>query len=432
MKPAKTLTGVTLLAAVSLALSACGGPGPAAAPTSAAPGSVSLRLTTWTADANQLALFKSIADEYKTTHPEIKDITFDSLPSADYTKTLTTQIAGGNGPDLAWVPESDAPDFVESGALAPLTDTFKATPGYNYDDLKTDFAKLWTRDGELYAYPFSTSPFVMFANDDILKNAGLPSSAELKAQGKWNWNDLSKVGAQVHEKTGKDGIIIRDFNYAQPLLLLSLWKGWGASPWSEDGKKCTFASPEMTGAFEYLHEGIFGSKAFPGPGTSPDFFAGGSALTVSQISRASLLKNAQFGWNVLPLPSGPKGDYSVIGQAAMAALQNSKNPEAAKQFLAYFTNPDNSRQLAQYFPPPRTSLLNAETLTATNPLLSKDQIQNTVIKSLENVPPKPQHTSSADLASKIKVALDPMWQENADVPGVLKSVCTAIDPILAV
>lgn len=431
MRTAKMLTGAALLTAASLALSACGGSTPSAAPTSAAPGSISLRMSTWTSDATQLSVFNSIADSYKASHPEIKEIVFESLPFADYTTTLTTQIAGGNSPDLAWVLEKDAPDFVESGALAPLSETLKATDGYDYDDLKSDVTKRWTSDGELYAYPFSTSPFVMFANDDILKNAGFPTSAELKAQGKWNWEELATIASQIQAKTGKNGVIVRDFNFSDWSYLSSVWGGWGASPWSEDGKTCTFTSPEMNDAFEYIHDGIFEKKAFPGPGTKPDFFAGDSAFTVTQISRASLLKTAGFSWNALPLPNGPEGEYSVIGQAGAGVLQKGKNPEAAKQFLAYFTNEENATKLAQFFPPPRTSLLNAETLAATNPLLSKEQIQDVVIKGLDGADTKPSHTNSADIANQVKTALDPMWQADADVSNVLENVCKAIDPILA-
>lgn len=57
----------------------------------------------------------------------------------------------------------------------------------------------------------------------------------------------------------------------------------------------------------FLHKAIFTDKAVPGPGTTVDFFAGDAAMTITQISRASLLKDATFGWDLVPLPSGPKG-----------------------------------------------------------------------------------------------------------------------------
>ncbi|MBP0575999.1 extracellular solute-binding protein, partial [Mycobacterium tuberculosis] len=76
--------------------------------------------------------FNAIAADFKKTRPDVT-VTFDSLAFDSYTTTLTTQIAGGNAPDLAWIFETNAPDFVASGALAPLTKTLKAYPGYDLD-----------------------------------------------------------------------------------------------------------------------------------------------------------------------------------------------------------------------------------------------------------------------------------------------------------
>ena len=86
-------------------------------------GPVSLRMTVWSSNEAHLKLFNEIAAEYKASNPRITEIKFDPIPFESYTTTLTTQIAGGNGPDLAWVLENSAPDFVDSGALVPLSDT---------------------------------------------------------------------------------------------------------------------------------------------------------------------------------------------------------------------------------------------------------------------------------------------------------------------
>ena len=59
-------------------------------------GPVSLRMTIWTANEAHLKLFNGIAGEYKTAHPDVTEIKFDSLPFDTYTTALTTQIAGGN------------------------------------------------------------------------------------------------------------------------------------------------------------------------------------------------------------------------------------------------------------------------------------------------------------------------------------------------
>ena len=102
MRSARKLTGVTLLAASALALTACTSAGPAE-PTE----DIDLRMTIWSSNEAHLELFNGIADAYMADHPEIASITFDPLPFDGYTSTITTQIAGGNAPD-GWIGASDS------------------------------------------------------------------------------------------------------------------------------------------------------------------------------------------------------------------------------------------------------------------------------------------------------------------------------------
>ncbi|MEV7693020.1 extracellular solute-binding protein [Microbacterium sp. NPDC089189] len=428
MRSARTLAAAAVVAATTLAVTACAGGSTAPAePTE----DIDLRMTVWTSNEDHLALFDSIADAYMADHPEIASITFDPLPFDDYTSTVTTQIAGGNAPDLAWILENAAPDFVSSGALVPLTDTFEATEGYEYDDLAPSATELWQTDGELLAYPLSTSPFVVFANDDLLAAAGQPTSAELLASGDWTWDRVNEIGAAVRAGTGKAGFVVRDFDYLNWDYLSTVWNGWGAAPWSADGTECTFASDEMVDAFTFLHDAAFTTQSMPGPGTSADFFAGEAAFTVTQISRANLLPEGGFAWDLLPLPEGPVGEYSVTGQAGIGALANAGNTAAATEFLAFFTNPENAAQLAQYFPPPRTSLLNVDTLAAANPLLTPDQIESVVIPGIETGQVRPSHTDQAQIAQKVRAGLDGLWVADADIPAVLEKTCGDISTLLA-
>ncbi|MFY1693188.1 ABC transporter substrate-binding protein [Plantactinospora sp. WMMB782] len=420
-------TTAAVAVAALLGLTACGSGSGGAGDD----GPITLRMTTWSANEAHVALFEEIAAEYRKTHPDVTSITFDAIPFENYTTTLTTQIAGGNPPDLAWILENAAPDFVSSGALLPLDDTLKGADGYDFDELAPAATKLWQADGKLYGYPFSTSPFGIFVNTDLVKAAGAQTPAELIAANRWNWQNAAKLAASVNAKTGRAGLVVRDFDYKGWDNLSTVWTGWGAEAWSADGKTCGFDRPEMVEAMTFLHRATFTDRAFPGPGTTTDFFAAEAGMTVTQISRASLLKDAKFGWDLVPLPAGPKGDYAVIGQGGLGVLRKGRHADAAADFLAYFTNPANSAKLAQFFPPPRTSLLTTETLAKTNPLLKPEQLEAVVIDGISTGVVKPSHTGQAELSQAVRSALDPLWKPDADVPAVLAGVCTAINPLLA-
>ncbi len=424
MRTLTRMAAVTLLGAT--ALTACGGDGDSGT----AEGPAELRMTIWTSNEEHLALFDEIAAGYKQSHPDVS-VKFDPIPFENYTTTLTTQIAGGNGPDLAWVLEESAPDFVQSGALTPLTETLQQTEGYQLDDLTESATALWTNEDELYAYPFSTSPFGLFVNTDLLKEAKQKTPAELIESGEWTWENAFRTAAATGAETDKAGVVVRDFDFKGWGNLATVWTGWGARAWSEDGRTCEFNQPPMVQAMTELHAAIFQDKALPGPGTTADFFAGDAAMTITQISRASLLEEGAFEWDLVPLPEGPSGKYSVVGQAGLGVLKQSENADAAADFLAYFTNPENSQKLAQYFPPARGSQLSAETMAKSNPLLTPEQLQAVVVDGIQNGVVKPSHTDAAQITQTVRSALDPLWKPDADVKAVLDGVCTQITPMLA-
>lgn len=389
-----------------------------------------LRMTIWSANEAHLALFNEIAEGFSTNHPGVT-VKFDSLPFADYTTTVTTQIAGGNAPDLAWILETTAQDFVKSGALYPLNGTLTATEGYDLDDLFKPPLSLWTEGDDILAMPFSTSPFAVFVNNDLINAAGAKTPAELMQTGEWTWENAIATASAVGN-SGKGGLIVRDFNYQAWKNLASVWTGWGAAPWIQNGKECGFNQPPMVAAVSFIHDAIFEKKAMPGPGESVDFFAGDAAMTITQISRASLLpKENPFDWDLVPLPAGPAGEYSLVGQAAIGVFAASPNAEVAAEFLAYMTNPENSAKLAQFFPSIRKSLLNAEALSKTNPLLSKSQLQSVVINGIAKGYPIPGHSGFAQIEQVVRAGLDAVWVPDADIEASLQNVCTRLQPLLA-
>ncbi|MDR6867476.1 multiple sugar transport system substrate-binding protein [Microbacterium resistens] len=425
MNTAKKLASAAALATTAmLVIAGCSASPGTSGPTTASAGSVDLRMTVWTSNESQLALLGSIADAYKADHPEIGSITYDSLPFADYNTTLTTQIAGGNSPDLAWMGDLSK-DLIASDALVPLTDALETTDGWKYDDLLGSVTAEFTKDGKLYAYPFSNSPFAVYVNKTLLAQAGQSIDGSALT-----WDRVSEIGSAVNAATGKGGFVVRDFDFASWNTLATIWTGWGASAWSKDGKTCEFDSPEMTKAFEFIHDAVYVDASMPGPGVTADFFAGDAAFTIAQVSRASLL-DGSFEYDVLPLPTGPVGAYSVLGQAGVGVLQSSAHVQESTDFLAFLTNPENAARLAEFFPQPRESLLTGEKLAANNTKLTADQLQRVVVDQLPNAVTLPNHTSPAEIAQKAKTALDAMWTPGADVSAVLGSVCTAIDPLLA-
>ncbi|NWF25565.1 extracellular solute-binding protein [Streptomyces sp. PKU-EA00015] len=99
-------------------------------------GDGNLRISVWTANKDHLALLNSIGAAFKADRPEVRSVTFESLNPADYTTALTTQLASGNPPDLGWILETNAADFIEAETLVDMAPDMKADGDYRYNDLE--------------------------------------------------------------------------------------------------------------------------------------------------------------------------------------------------------------------------------------------------------------------------------------------------------
>jgi multiple sugar transport system substrate-binding protein len=415
----------SIAATAAIALTALIGIQPAQAA-----GNISLRVTMWSSNAGHLALFNGLANEYKKTHPEIKEIKFDSLDFATYTQTLTTQIAGGKAPDLAWILEKDAQQFRKNRLLLNVGKEMAREPGYRLDEIAPGAIGLWKTASNVYAYPFSTSPFALFYNADLIKAAGAEDPEALRAKGAWTWEAARNVAAKVAAyQTGNYGLNYPTFNYTTWNSLAAFWRGFGAEAWSSSGKICTFNSKQMKSSMSFLHGMIYKDKSFPAPGVSSDFLAGNVGMSLIQLSRAAGLAKVPWKWGVVPLPKGPAVEAQVIGQAGFAVLAKSKNRKAAADFLVFATNPTNAAKYVEFFPQSRTPLMDPKVI-ASKSILNEAQAKLIVTDGISKGKIFTSHPNLSALELTVKTNLDALWKPDADVSGTLDALCTRISPIL--
>ena len=418
-------TKKALAAVVAMSLVALFGIQPAKAA-----GNVTLRMTMWSSNAGHLALFKGLAADFIKQNPDVKEIKFESLDFATYTQTLTTQIAGGKSPDLAWVLEKDAQQFRQNKLLVNVGPQMLSDPDYKANEIAPGALSLWRTGSNIYAYPFSTSPFAIFYNADLIKAAGGQDPEALRAQGNWTWDALRDIALKVTKyQSGNYGLTFPTFNYTTWNGLAAIWRGYGAEAWSSTGKRCTFNSKQMVQAMTFFHDMIFKDGSFPAPGKSADFFAGNVGMTLIQLSRAGALATSKFGWGAVPLPAGPAGQFNVIGQAGMAVMAKSKNRDLATKFLIFATNPTNAQKYVQYFPQARTPLMDPAVIAKAS-ILNAAQAKLIVTDGITKGKILTSNPKISEIELAIKPPLDQLWKADANVDTVMKNVCTAIQPIL--
>lgn len=388
-----------------------------------------LRFTVWTGNEAHLNMLNGIAESFRQTHPDVT-VRFETIPPADYTQKLTFQLAGGNPPDAGWMMEDAASTFANAGVLEDMAPTLTTAEGYDLDDFSEAAMGLWTADGTVWGVPFSTSPFVIFYNKDMFDAAGLEDPMAMAASGEWDMEKFREVAKALAEANGKWGFEFKDGQGYDSRIMHALMppiRAYGGDVWT--GGECGFDKPEAVAAVTQLHEMVFQDRSVVPPGEQGDYFSGNAAMTINQISRASLMPNAGFNWGIAPLPTGPGGESPVIGQAAIVVFAAGRQKELAAEFVAHMTNQENVAKMAQFFPPARSSVLASDAFVASNQLIPAEQMV-IVADAIAKGKVLPSHEKSPQILAAMRPRVDALWRADANVEESLKAVCAAIQPLL--
>lgn len=388
-----------------------------------------LRFTVWTGNQAHLTMLNEIAESFKETHPDVT-VRFETIPAGDYTQRLTFQLAGGNPPDAGWMMEDAASTFANAGVLEDLAPTLTAAEGYDLADFSEPAMGLWRGDAEVWGVPFSTSPFVIFYNKDMFDAAGLDDPLALAASGEWDMDKFQEVAKELTEANDAWGFEFKDGQGYDSRIMHALMppiRAYGGDVWTN--QECGFDKPEAIAAVQQLHDMVFTDRSIVPPGENGDFFSGNAAMTINQISRASLMADAGFEWGIAPLPTGPGGEAPVIGQAAIVVFAAGRQKELAAEFVAHMTNEANVAKMAQFFPPARNSVLSSEAFTTSNNLIPAEQME-VVGEAIATGNVLPSHERSPQILAAMRPRVDALWRAEANVEDSLKAVCAAIQPLL--
>ncbi len=383
--------------------------------------SISMKIATWTSNKDQIALLSSFVDEFAEKKGVDIDCEFETITFAEYTTKLSMELQGNDAPDAFWVLETTAPTFVSSNLLADLSSALRE---YDFDDFSASAMSLWEKDGKVFGIPFSTSPFFIIYNEDLFKQAGLPSPIEMKKNGEWTWANFRKISKQITDSTGVYAYQTPDgAGYDARILhtLVPIIRSYGSDAWTSDNK-VLINSKESEEAVTLFHNMIFEDGSVVPPGNQSDFFSGDAAMTMAQISRLSKLDGANFSWNIITIPEGPAGEVPVIGQAAICANAKSKNGELASELVAYMTNKSCVERIAGIWPPIRESVLNSDTFLNSNKSVSPAQMKDTVASSIIQGKVLPSHDLYPQIEVESKMVWDKLWKKNADVKAILDEV----------
>jgi multiple sugar transport system substrate-binding protein len=310
----------------------------------------------WPRGANDEMVLTSMLPMAKELYPEI-EIVFDTPPEGIYDK-LAVSIAGGTAPDSTVINTPWGVPMIGQGAFLSLQDYIEADAA-----ISESFAEHYARpsvaayslDGASYTVPMTSESIVMWYNLDAIEEAGLVAPREIEDDpDAWNWTTLVEYADALNIGTGRDrerfGIICSGYRDAYGLQtgFGNFVYSNGGSFMSEDGKSCTFDSPENAEALQFVYDFIYTHDTHP---EITSLLDSQSVRTVFLNQQSGLLLEGEFLrrylWGAQAPSEGISFRYDLAkmpfinGERAMVyhclgapILKDSANPDATWKWLS--------------------------------------------------------------------------------------------------
>ena len=319
-------------------------------------GKTSIRFATWDS-AEDLDYQQSLVDEFNESQDQIK-VTLEAY-GGEYDTKISAGMGSGDAPDVMYM--WNYPSYYK--ALEPL-DTFIANEG---DAFKADYYEtLWDynmMNGDIYGMPVGFTTHALFFNKDLFAEAGV---AEPTAD--WTWDDL-KVAAEKITNSLED---VKGFAFQMKPdpydFEMYAWSNGGAYTDAEGSLEGNLNSKETIEAVAMFQEMADAGYAIATQKSGTDEFRSGKAAMYiyGAWSLASFDKDGlNYGVVDIPAFKGAGTDsVSILSSSGLSISKDSKNKEAAWEFVKYWTNAECNTARIGYELPALKSVVEAQGIMA--------------------------------------------------------------------
>ncbi len=250
------------------------------------------------------------------------DVIIQPDPWAFELRTFYSKAAGGQLPILYNTHFTEVAQVIEAGYSADLTEVFEER-GYD-GKFNQQILGVVSKDGKVYAFPFSAYILGLGYNTEMFEAAGLMNEDGTPQQPK-DWYELADFAVKIKAATGKAGFVFPTANNYGGWMFTALAWSFGVDfmEQDEDGNwKATFNSAEAVEALQFIKDLKWKYDVLPsntlidGAEYYKTFAVGGAGMlmTAGDIPR----KLTQYGMvpaqvGMMAMPAGPKRHVTLLG-----------------------------------------------------------------------------------------------------------------------
>lgn len=278
------------------------------------------------------------------------DITVDFINWPDLQPRITSAVQAGSGPDIVelWdtIPYLFSENLVD---MADLAETVSQSQG-GFFEWVTNTASV---NGDWKSLPHGNSSAAIAYRKSYLEQAGVEDPENNFPS---TWQEFFEVGKVLKQEVGKPlGLSLGQSLGDPPGFTYPYMWSYGSMEVEEDGVTVAFDTDQFREGLELFVQAW--TDAFDETGLGWDDSTNNSAYLSDQISATQngssiyLAATDEEGENYnqeladdtfhAPLPSGPEGQFAVLGSRSMGVLDYSSNQDEAKAFLEWWFLPEN-------------------------------------------------------------------------------------------
>ncbi len=411
-----------VIVVASMLLAACGG-----AP--AADKATEVTFMMWGAP-EELAVWQAVVDDFHTANPSIT-VKVDVSDWDSYWTKLNTLIAGSTPPDVFAM---DAPLFLDwqsRGALMNLQPYIDKNPGFLDGFYPQTLTAYKTPDG-YYGLPRDFQSIVLFYNKDMFDAAGLAYPTA-----DWTYDDLLTAAKALTLDKDVDGKIDQFGLWTDTWDMELFWSeaiwAYGGEIISEDHTKTLIGEGGARDAWAYI-DSLYKAGVMPSPTTAGEY---GDDLFQSNMSAMTTIGHwavpgyvqAGLNFDVVPMPTGPVGKATSVNSAGFVVSKDSKNPDAAFEFIKFALGEAGQKRLAElgFAIPVLKSVAESDSYLKQPGTLN----QKVFLDSIAFARTKPVFKGYEEWAGVVGDGLTPVFDGDAELNATLDEVVKAADEILA-
>jgi multiple sugar transport system substrate-binding protein len=274
------------------------------------------------------------------------DVELRILPYEDFRPQWAAAIESGNVPDVSFFGYQEVGQYYQQGVLMDVSDVVADLQAAN-GPMTESLVNAVTFDGMQYGVPFWSESTILFYRKDLFEAAGLSGAPD-------TWDQfLESAKALTNPAEGVYGAgfgIGRSNSDAEWWFRDIIWSN-GGFVFSDDGQSAALDTPQAQASLQWIADMFTTAEVTPpgavgwdDSGNNKSYLSGQAAMVINVGSvyfvlnrdNPELLANTGFAL----VPAGPEGRYIAGIANNLGIFSEAKNPELAKQFIAYMLDPE--------------------------------------------------------------------------------------------